>query len=134
MSVEDSLATNNKSPEIESAEAWIKLPIQILILTLNDGRICIWYPRSLSLFENNIMVSIEPFWPIKPKKLKVSHSNSSLQCKMLQKLTWSLQMSSFKYPEIWLVDWFDQLGFPAIAEMRQQAAIALGLVIKNSSS
>ena len=43
-------------------------------------------------------------------------------------------MSSFKYPEIWLVDWFDQLGFPAIAEMRQQAAIALGLVIKNSSS
>ena len=33
MSVKDSLATNNKSPEMESAEAWIKLPIQILILT-----------------------------------------------------------------------------------------------------
>ena len=79
---------------------------------------------------------IKPYCLIKPK-IQMSDRNKTQtrsSWKNDRKLTWSLQMSSFKYPEIWLVDWFDQLGFPAIAEMRQQAAIALGLVIKNSSS
>lgn len=79
---------------------------------------------------------IKPYCLIKPK-IQMSDRNKTQtrsSSKNDRKLTWSLQMSSFKYPEIWLVDWFDQLGFPAIAEMRQQAAIALGLVIKNSSS
>ena len=76
MSVEDSLATNNKRPEMKSAEAWIKLPIQILILTLKWRTYLHLVPSIIEFIWKKYYGFYKTFSsPIKPKNSNRSKSS-----------------------------------------------------------